>query len=290
MSEDGPNSLEHRAKSRSKYFLSFSLVAIFSPRKMTTAITSLLPEKRDLPPKNRVVGFEGVTGSCIGDFAVQVIGMHQEITTTSTTIVSGVFEWLSNDPIGISGGVNQYVFCNDNPVNFVDPWGLKFAFGDGFTDAEKQDILNTFAKVKATAAGLALYNSINNAKELVLIVPKQAGGRAGKDRNNQLFMAIPSTVNFGVLAHEMQHSAEDTCPENNPDPAGLGVVSSGDPSYSGSSEAAENRAVRAQNIVVDQFYRNPANTGLPPIKMKPRTTYNGEWNVSEPYGTKYKPL
>ena len=25
--------------------------------------------------------------------------------------------WLSNDPIGISGGLNQYVFCGNNPVN-----------------------------------------------------------------------------------------------------------------------------------------------------------------------------
>ena len=32
--------------------------------------------------------------------------------------------WLSNDPIGISGGLNQYVFCANNPVNSVDPLGL----------------------------------------------------------------------------------------------------------------------------------------------------------------------
>lgn len=32
--------------------------------------------------------------------------------------------WLSNDPIGISGGLNQYVFCANNPVNFTDPMGL----------------------------------------------------------------------------------------------------------------------------------------------------------------------
>ena len=32
--------------------------------------------------------------------------------------------WLSNDPIGISGGLNQYVFCGDNPVTFIDPLGL----------------------------------------------------------------------------------------------------------------------------------------------------------------------
>ena len=33
--------------------------------------------------------------------------------------------WLSNDPIGISGGLNQYVFVGDNPVNYVDPYGLR---------------------------------------------------------------------------------------------------------------------------------------------------------------------
>ena len=32
--------------------------------------------------------------------------------------------WLSNDLIGISGGLNQYVFCGNNPVNYVDPRGL----------------------------------------------------------------------------------------------------------------------------------------------------------------------
>jgi len=32
--------------------------------------------------------------------------------------------WLSNDPIGISGGLNLYVFCGNDPVNGVDPWGL----------------------------------------------------------------------------------------------------------------------------------------------------------------------
>ncbi|NCB94840.1 MAG: RHS repeat-associated core domain-containing protein [Clostridia bacterium] len=31
--------------------------------------------------------------------------------------------WLSNDPIGISGGLNLYAFCSNDPINFVDPMG-----------------------------------------------------------------------------------------------------------------------------------------------------------------------
>jgi len=44
--------------------------------------------------------------------------------------------WLSKDPIGIAGGLNQYVFCGDNPVNFRDPWGLwEFSINAGWVYA-----------------------------------------------------------------------------------------------------------------------------------------------------------
>jgi RHS repeat-associated protein len=33
--------------------------------------------------------------------------------------------WLSKDPIGISGGLNQYVFCRNNTVNRRDSFGLR---------------------------------------------------------------------------------------------------------------------------------------------------------------------
>ena len=32
--------------------------------------------------------------------------------------------WLSRDPIGEKGGVNLYAYVGNDPVNFVDPWGL----------------------------------------------------------------------------------------------------------------------------------------------------------------------
>ncbi len=31
---------------------------------------------------------------------------------------------ITEDPLGISGGLNLYRFVNNNPVNYVDPWGL----------------------------------------------------------------------------------------------------------------------------------------------------------------------
>ncbi|MDD4018291.1 MAG: RHS repeat-associated core domain-containing protein [Kiritimatiellae bacterium] len=37
--------------------------------------------------------------------------------------------WLSNDPIGISGGLNLYAFCGNNPVNYVDPEGTDIWVG-----------------------------------------------------------------------------------------------------------------------------------------------------------------
>jgi RHS repeat-associated protein len=33
--------------------------------------------------------------------------------------------WLSKDPIGISGGLNLYAFCANDPVNYVDPSGTE---------------------------------------------------------------------------------------------------------------------------------------------------------------------
>jgi RHS repeat-associated protein len=42
--------------------------------------------------------------------------------------------WLTRDPLGEAGGMNLYAFVGNNPVNWVDPWGLELI---SWTEGEK---------------------------------------------------------------------------------------------------------------------------------------------------------
>ena len=79
----------------------------------------------DPRPKNRVVGSPRSSAACAWSYGSEAVELRQEIGSMGTTTVSGVLYWLSNDPIGIAGGLNQYAFCGNNPVNFRDPLGLQ---------------------------------------------------------------------------------------------------------------------------------------------------------------------
>ena len=32
--------------------------------------------------------------------------------------------FITKDPIGYAGGINQFVYVASNPMNWIDPWGL----------------------------------------------------------------------------------------------------------------------------------------------------------------------
>ena len=112
-----------------------------------STIGSLHLEKTDPPSKNRVRDFFCVTYSCTGAISPQVPELHQETSTCTTVIVSGVVEWLSKDPIGINGGLNQYVAFGNNPVMFVDPFGEKiYLSGSPADQAELLQVLQQFVR------------------------------------------------------------------------------------------------------------------------------------------------
>ena len=39
--------------------------------------------------------------------------------------------FLSEDPIGLEGGINLYAFAGNNPLNYTDPYGLKCGWSSG---------------------------------------------------------------------------------------------------------------------------------------------------------------
>ena len=38
--------------------------------------------------------------------------------------------FISEDPIGLNGGINLYAYVNNNPLRYVDPSGLWFGYDD----------------------------------------------------------------------------------------------------------------------------------------------------------------
>ena len=47
--------------------------------------------------------------------------------------------WLTRDPLGEAGGLNLYAFVGNNPVNWVDPWGLTINNKKGPTSVPYKD-------------------------------------------------------------------------------------------------------------------------------------------------------
>jgi RHS repeat-associated protein len=85
--------------------------------------------------------------------------------------------WVSNDPIGISGGLNQYVFCGNNPVNFTDPFGLtsEWAFWDPNSAVGRQFVSigdafgSTLARPFYPEAARNVWNeAVNNSGQAIM--------------------------------------------------------------------------------------------------------------------------
>jgi len=94
------------------------------------------PQETYLPPKNRVGGFSATSPTHARPFASQPVETHWENEPTPTTTASGVSfygyrfyspelgRWINRDPIEEEGGVNVYMFINNNGIAAVDYLGL----------------------------------------------------------------------------------------------------------------------------------------------------------------------
>jgi uncharacterized protein RhaS with RHS repeats len=102
-----------------------------------------------------------------------------------------VGKWLSKDPIGISGGLNQYVAFNNSPVNFVDPSGLivqihsRYVQGSGeiaahtyVTVTDQSGTQNTYGSYNANGRNVAQVNNpadVGTAQTSTITVPPPSG-------------------------------------------------------------------------------------------------------------------
>lgn len=102
----------------------------------------------------------------------------------------GTGRWLSKDPIGIGGGLNLYVFCGNNPVNFVDPSGQAPASCSGEYMARQNQLL---AIKNILAHNESLPKELRNALENAVIVYQNTdrflGDALGGAQGNQILIS-----------------------------------------------------------------------------------------------------
>ncbi len=67
--------------------------------------------------------------------------------------------YLTPDPIGLAGGINPYVYCLNDPVNLIDPMGLKNIYfsvtlTSGFVDISSPSLTLSFPFFDGDSFGL----------------------------------------------------------------------------------------------------------------------------------------
>ncbi len=92
--------------------------------------------------------------------------------------------YLTPDPIGLEGGINLYAYAKNNPINWLDPWGLIFV--DLW--AKRYSSANTYLDPWVTIYTNSYYE---NAKNFIGVPYKRAGmDRSGIDCSGLVLLAM----------------------------------------------------------------------------------------------------
>jgi RHS repeat-associated protein len=131
-------------------------VALADELGRTVALTDgsgALTDEFSYLPYGRLIAHSGTTATpmtWLGGFGVWDAG-HGLYLTRHRAYDANLATWLSPDPLGLSGGLNLYVYGSDNPLAFLDPLGLDtyrqnrvFYFLDPNGTATRAPLTHTF--------------------------------------------------------------------------------------------------------------------------------------------------
>jgi RHS repeat-associated protein len=128
-----------------------------------------------------------------------------------------VGRWTGKDPIRFQGGdTNLFGYTLDDPINFVDPDGLKLEYADRASDLALRPIVK---QIVATKAGNALLYTLEaSATRYIIQVGPGPGGQAYCHSPSHTVYVDPSfhplinttsglqaASTFRILAHELGH-------------------------------------------------------------------------------------
>ena len=109
-----------------------------------------------------------------------------------------VGRFISRDPIGITGGLNEYAFCNNNPANFRDPSGLLYDWLSdiGLSGANRGGILGEI-QMDLAAAGVGVLDAIGG--RIVEGAFSRSGAASGKGCTGKAWAWGISGALYGVF-------------------------------------------------------------------------------------------
>ncbi len=93
-----------------------------------------------------VFGFFGLAGQYYDDET----GLHNNLFRYYDPSIG---RYLRTDPIGLAGGVNLYAYVINNPLKFVDPWGLKISRSQGVKASIVANVVTATAVGTVVLAG-----------------------------------------------------------------------------------------------------------------------------------------